>query len=421
MIGNKTIMESISIERMMEDRQNRKEFPSNTDVCSSMGKHETPCNRLEQTSACNADMHNLRVQILKDMNQESSEQVARQSVSLSPGGELRTLMDIRERLHGSNSEKFSLTDDDMKTLVLRACAQILPLFEIVNPRSEDPRLYISSQTDQDVVNKINESMPVKDMFTTDELGQLYNLAGRIFANAFLNNYSTELPLSRVLLNAMVSGDTGVDESQLLVCYALEHDLQEEGSEVRDEESALRQYMVLPDEPKRECVGDFIRGFMPLSSRLNKYHVHVSELYHQVCGFNVDAVLFTAFLVKKVDLVNFSLAARGQFLDVLNNEDGMLLRMLRDRYPDGRTDVRRVNDFYTKLLIYWSSHSIIDRLKKYAVVLTDMDSVADFSVELCSNILLVNERFLQSSSSEQFLETLFDRVGVPGLRQRFSTV
>jgi hypothetical protein len=191
-----------------------------------------------------------------------------------------------------------------KEFYIQVCRQLKPLFSALNPTSRDPRMYISRLPDQQIIKRLNRDIPSdKRQFTVADLPGLYTLAGRIFVDALLNNYSTELPLSRVLLGAMTSKDTSVKLSYVKTAYLMERDPDNSGYDPLDQiylfdiddpkesEASLdyvarSTFLLDPENPKKAYVADFINGFRSMSTILGIHKIIPSELFSRVCSSNV---------------------------------------------------------------------------------------------------------------------------------------
>lgn len=194
-----------------------------------------------------------------------------------------------------------------KEFYVNVCRQLRPLFSYLNPGSTDPRLYISNAPDQEILSQLNSGNPPQ-AFVVDDLPPLYYMAGKMIADALINGYSTELPLSRALLASMVSGDTGVNVSYLKTAYIMEQNTKNvleqlylynmddpEDSEEVLKIVALETYLVDAGNPKFVYVRNFINGFSPMARVLALFKIAPRELYSSVCSSNVTREIFEQYI------------------------------------------------------------------------------------------------------------------------------
>lgn len=194
-----------------------------------------------------------------------------------------------------------------KDFLMAVVRQIRPLFEYVNLETEDKRMYISSAPDEDIIEAINENLITKRL-TTGDLPELYKLAGVICKSAVINGYSTEIPLSRVLLTIMTSGDMGIDVDAVTSAFILEGkyklddyiNLENDVYEGFIEESALEKYLI-SNEPKRAYIDMFAKGFSKMSQILRFMKVAAHELFVAICGSKITIESFESFLTNRASV------------------------------------------------------------------------------------------------------------------------
>jgi antitoxin component YwqK of YwqJK toxin-antitoxin module len=283
-----------------------------------------------------------------------------------------------------------------RQLVLTLCKQIRPLFEYLNDKSSDPRMYISSEPDQTIVDKIGQG------FTVGDLPVLYEFAGKVFANATINQYSTEIPLSRILLTAMVASDQGLERQNILMYYLLESDeevlletlyrkLPSDPEMVEEvvSDGANERYLFPGNPLKRSYIDSFINGFSEIGRKLAASKILPTELFVNVCPSNINEETFGEFLNTQVD---FSMEGnrplpeeeRQLIIDTLTDKGGMLTGVL--------TTMTTV-EFYKKLMKYWAETNVIDPSLQYSMrVYENVDYM--FYPHTCGRTLDVNRNQLQ---------------------------
>jgi hypothetical protein len=204
-----------------------------------------------------------------------------------------------------------------KEFYVNVCRQMKPLFSFLNPGASDPRMYISDAPKADIITALNRGVRPDmkvTLFDEDDLQPLYYLAGKMFADAFVNGYSTEIPLSRALLAAMVTDDGGVDLSYLKTAYLMEQgsadplenlyfydmDHPRDSEEVL-EDLAIERYFADKKDPRFTYVRNFVRGFSSMGRVLNVFNITPKELFSSVCSTNVTRELFENYIKSSITI------------------------------------------------------------------------------------------------------------------------
>lgn len=186
--------------------------------------------------------------------------------------------------------------------------QLQPLFDYLDPKSQDPRVYISKTSDESIIETINSELSQGD-FNVADLPKMYELAGIMCANAVVNNYSTELPLSRLLLAMMTSADMGVDPDLVTTAFVMEgankfddYVMVENDMEGYVEEYARDTYLLEENTTKRSYVDRFAAGFGKMAGVMAFFNVAPHELYTNICSTNINRETFEKFFRDPARLV-----------------------------------------------------------------------------------------------------------------------
>ena len=198
-----------------------------------------------------------------------------------------------------------------KEFYVNVCRQMRPLFSYINPGGDDPRMYISDAPNSEIIRALNEGFRENqgyDEFGEWDLNLLYYMAGKMFADAFINRYSTELPLSRVLLSTMLSKDLGVSVEAMKTAYLMEQEVDDflerlyfynmdnpKESEDELDTLAIDRYFGDSQNPKFQYVSNFIQGFSSMTKVLNVFHLTIQELFSTVCSSNVTREAFENYI------------------------------------------------------------------------------------------------------------------------------
>jgi len=291
-----------------------------------------------------------------------------------------------------------------RQLVMTLCEQIRPLFGYLNEKSGDPRVYISNEPDQTIVDNIGQG------FTVNDLPVLYEFAGKLFANAVLNQYSTELPLSRTLLTAMVTPDQGMERQNVLMYYLLEADeedvldkyysmLPTDPQMVEDvvTEGAYQRYLFPSNPLKRSYVDKFINGFSEMGQKLALFKVLPTELFINVCSSNINVETMRDFLRNQVsftvgDTQRLPEQDQQGVINALTDEGGTLTSLL-----SGLTKPMTLEDFYRKLMRYWAEVNVIHPSRTYFIrVYRNVDF--QFYPHTCARTIDVNYDLIRNPTN-----------------------
>jgi hypothetical protein len=357
------------------------------------------------------------------------------TIETTRGGELSTLFGRGISLFSNIDKMFvkfkgerGIDDGGLRRqFVLNICEQLRPLFEYLNQGGTDPRMYISRKPDQEIIDKIGQGFRVEDLV------QLYKFAGELFGHAVINGYSTEIPLSRLMLSAMVSEDSGVSTQDLMTYYLLENDT---------DDAMDRMYQMAPTSPEyvEEFIKDtaserylfenlsgkvhpgkvymdaFIGGFKRVGQYLARFKILTTELFRNVCKTNITPEKFGEFISQKVtfqgevdeddEIVDF-------VIDTLSNKDDVLYDFLRSKSTDSTLSRDSILvEFYKKLLRFWSGSSVIDDSAKYYIDFNSI-SLAEFFPHTCALQLDINMAVVRDMDNQRFMESLFSAIQETG--------
>ena len=382
------------------------------------------CETLESTVDCNDYYERCRRGILKEADTMITSKFP--TIETTRGGELSTLFGRGISLFSNIDKMFvkfkgerGIDDGGLRRqFVLNICEQLRPLFEYLNQGGTDPRMYISRKPDQEIIDKIGQG------FKLENLLLIYEFAGALFGHAVINEYSTEIPLSRLMLSAMVSEDSGVSTQDLMTYYLLENDT---------DDAMDRMYQMAPTSPEyvEEFIKDtaserylfenlsgkahpgkvymdaFINGFVDVSEYLSVLNITPGELFRNVCKTNITPEKFKDFLERIVVFDEIGPVNKQFVIDTLSNKDEVLYNFLKEKVGEGEVSRDQLLvDFYKGLLKYWSESNVIDSSQPYTIKGTSIIP-ADFFPHTCSYTMDINVGFLNERNAGEFLERLFE--------------
>jgi hypothetical protein len=303
------------------------------------------CNKLDMEPPCSAYYGECRESILEIFYAQFFELGRSPAVIVRRGAELRALWDIRESFMKTRFSLFIRYENEpgidqgglTREFLVNCCVQAKTLFSYINEETLDPRMYLSDEQDRVIVDRLNTNLKEGERFKTEDLPELYNLVARLFVNAVLLNFSTEIPLSRLLLEAMTSGDTGVKKKLIRTIYIMETNYNMDMIYLYDKERAVSEeyldevsqstYFLEENHPKREYVGEFIRGFVSMGRILAFLRILPRELYAAICASNITRRTFENHFRR------FVIYDIQDELDGHVEREGVELNALRDRFLD----------------------------------------------------------------------------------------
>lgn len=296
------------------------------------------------------------------------------------------------------------------------CSQLKDLFGYINPESNNPRMYISTDPDTELIDRINtyggkfkENGVDLEPFTVDDLPKLYELAGAMCQHATISKYSTGIPLSRALLTAMTSTDTGVTEIQLGTIYLIEA-----YTGTRDEVRVVAQTSEYMEEPfletlisrsrgvylldnhlKSGYISDLINGFR-ISPLLSSYWVSPGDLHDVIGGSIFSKDVYERWWRSESNVTFPNRSIREKFLELHLGHDRELIQYMRDTKPEmsDMTDERILERYHQNVLRGITSVPTPSRHLKVFVVAADVNGMFPHS---CCNTLDVNVDWLMSTS------------------------
>jgi hypothetical protein len=268
-------------------------------------------------------------------------------------------------------------------------------------------MYISKSSDEDLVKRLNDmggkfsSRNIFIPFTEEDLPRVYRFAGSMCMHATISKYSTGIPLSRALLAAMVSGDTGVSEHHLKTIYLIEayvsgknqvemikyvsDEIEEDFDQILRSQM-MRAYVFESDPKKKEYLSEFVNGF-GISSILSDHKVTLQELYDMIGGNIFSKREYESWW--RSDLVSFSnTTLKTKFLDFHLNHDDELIQFMRDKKPELRDmSDSEILELYHKNTL-WNIAST-PTPTKYLKVIVQTGSVEGMFAHSCCNTLDIN--------------------------------
>ena len=280
---------------------------------SELARFKEQCEKLEADPPCSAyfsKVHSV-IEFIFDFLRGHGPQPTKNAVR---GRELRSLWLDRNEFLVSVFEFFIRYEGEVgidagglsKEFFLACIRQTRPLFSYINPEASDPRMYISNDPDQTIVDKLNFNLALEgdDKFVVSDLPELYMLVGKLFMYAILKKFNTEIPLSRLLLEAMVSKDISVKYSLVRTIFVMEtgysmeqiyyYDENPKTSEQYLTDESIDQYFLDRENPKAQYVGEFMHAFSDMANILSYLNVIPSEVYQAVCGKSITQESFEAY-------------------------------------------------------------------------------------------------------------------------------
>lgn len=297
------------------------------------------------------------------------------------------------------------------------CAQMMELFAYINPESNDPRMYISMETDEEVLNKINgyggkfkdDGSGSLEPFTSEDLPKLYEMAGGMCQHATISKYSTGIPLSRALLTSMTSGDTGVTELQLGTIYLIEAYTGERDEVQRISQTAeyidesfletlvdrSKSVYLLDNPGKSRYISDFINGFH-ISRLLSTHNITPNELFDIIGGEPFSKDVYEAWWRSESNVSFTNRDMRARFLDLHLNHDQELISHMRETKPEMRTmtDNQILERYHQNTLRSIASVPTPSRQLRVFVTAANVNGMFAHS---CCNTLDVNTRWLMNTT------------------------
>lgn len=291
------------------------------------------------------------------------------------------------------------------------CNQLRGLFDYIHLEVDDPRMYISSIPDEEILDKINRhGGKFKEdgsmvPFTTEDLPKLYRLAGGMCQHAAISSYSTGFALSRALLTAMVSHDTGVSELQLATIYLIEayktgknelsnvsiisESFGETFLETITERS--RDVYLLDNPDKRRYIADFINGFK-ISQLLSEHSFSANELFEIIGGRPFFKSEYEAWWRSESNVEFSDPELREKFLDLHLNHDQELVEYMRRTKTEMRdmTEDQILEIYHHNTLRSIAATPIISKRLKISV---QSSNVVGLFPHTCNKILDVNREWL----------------------------
>jgi hypothetical protein len=291
------------------------------------------------------------------------------------------------------------------------CSQLRDLFDYIDLETTDPRMYISQVPDEEIVSRLNRRGGKIDgtPFNVSDLPLLYKLAGGMCQHAAVGRYSTGIPISRALLTAMVSADTGVGELQLATIYLIEayrmgrdevrntklvaDSIEEDFAGVLVERA--REVYLLADPLKKNYVADFVSGFR-IGDLLARYKISPGELHEVIGGRIFSKADYESFWREQVIFVGDE-AVKRKFLDLHLGHDEELVSHLRlsdPRLRDMSDD--EVLEIYHKNTL-WSIASTPIPSRSLTISVYAGTNVEGLFAHSCSKTLDVNGPWILSAS------------------------
>ena len=249
------------------------------------------------------------------------------------------------------------------------CKQALDLFEYLNINSDDRRMFVSGKTDEELLELLNRN---GQSFTQGDILGLYTFVGRLFIHAIGNEYSTEIPLSRVLLKAMVEADNGLATNDLLLYYLLETDIENVVGQVYEydlgekwlNDTAIAKYGI-QNPLIRSRVDAFIDGFSAATPILANAKILPSELYQRVCITNITPEIFTKFIREDVRFGASSEQKRFIIESLTGSVFDTFVAELEFPVPVSSLNDRKTT-FYKLLLKFWGEVNMIKQNVEYKI-------------------------------------------------------
>lgn len=285
--------------------------------------------------------------------------------------------------------------------------QLRELFDYIDTDTDSPRMYISDAPDAELVERLN-AVSARDVpYTTEDLSMLYMLAGAMCQHAVLGMYSTGIPLSRALLTAMVTPDTGVSELQLATIYLIEayisgkdqvemtkqaaESLNEEFMETLVERS--KNVYLLDNPDKAKYVSDFINGF-GISGLLSKHDISQGELYEIIGGMPFSKPDYEEWW--RTNVYFSDPLVKERFLELHLGHDRELIQYMRDTKPGMRDmpDNEILEIYHRNTLISIASTPVISKRLRISVTTSNVNGMFAHS---CTNTLEVNKHWILSTS------------------------
>jgi antitoxin component YwqK of YwqJK toxin-antitoxin module len=405
---------------------------SSEDFKNVVRELQESCFQLETEQSCNRyyknSIYSIAADIRKQRTQVPSLTVVRGKELIYAVARKQNMFSFIDDWYINYSGERGIDDGGLRReFVTTLCDQIRPLFEYLNQGGTDPRMYISRKPDQEIIDKIGQG------FKLENLLLIYEFAGALFGHAVINEYSTEIPLSRLMLSAMVSEDSGVSTQDLMTYYLLENDT---------DDAMDRMYQMAPTSPEyvEEFIKDtaserylfenlsgkahpgkvymdaFIGGFKRVGQYLARFKILTTELFRNVCKTNITPEKFGEFISQKVtfqgevdeddEIVDF-------VIDTLSNKDDVLYDFLRSKSTDSTLSRDSILvEFYKKLLRFWSGSSVIDDSAKYYIDFNSI-SLAEFFPHTCALQLDINMAVVRDMDNQRFMESLFSAIQETG--------
>jgi hypothetical protein len=397
--------------------------PSSEKFSDKLKLFKKQCDKLDMEPPCSAYYGECRESINEIFHTQYIETERNTTMRVRRGAELRALWNIRESFMKTRFNLYIVYENEpgidagglTREFLLNCCVQAKALFSYINEESLDPRMYLSNEEDNLIVDRLNRNLREEERFRVEDLPELYNLVARLFVNAVLLNFSTEIPLSRLLLEAMTSKDTGVKKDLIRTIYIMETNYNMDMIYFYDEDPAVSEkylkdtsketYFLEKNHPKREYVGEFVRGFRSVGKILAFLKILPKELYAAICASNISRRTFEN---------HFRRFVIYDILDELDDHvetSGVELETFKDRFLDMLLNTQYQERLINKIKslnvsgINWADLSDDQVLEFYYVQIAK--SISGFNVLDDRRPLKV--RFVKNTNVAVFAHTCFRRL------------
>ena len=417
---------------------------SSKDFAASLTKFKNQCYRLESEPLCSAYFSRCRANVEIIFETLRNEVDGRPGKIVVRGKELRSLWLDRNEFLDTVFGYFIRYDGEVgidagglsKEYFLACVRQIRPLFSYINPETPDPRMYISSEPDQAIVNQLNSNLSLEgnDRFTVEDLPSLYALAGKLFIYAILKNFNTEIPLSRLLLEAMTSKGISVKYSLVRTIFVMEtgydmekiyfYDENPEKSEEFLNDESIEQYFLDVNNPKAQYVGEFMYAFSDMANILSLMRILPIELYRAICGKTITRETFENYWRTNVkfSLTDYNApdepvirsgaeleALKTKFLHYFLDSQyvSQTVRYIREMekpatwYNPEMSDEIVMQNYYSTVIESISGFNTLDETKPITVMFTKNSSVTFFP-HTCFSQLDISSSWLTDADFELWL-------------------
>jgi len=427
-----------SCDSLFSTQRSSREFETELD------RFKTQCNRLETDPPCSAYFSRIRdiIQSLFDVLRRGGG--PRPTTRAIRGKELRALWSMRREFLVSIFQFYIVYEGETgidagglsKEFFLACIRQIRPLFSYINPEAADPRMYISSESDQAIVDTLNSNLMLEGdaRFTVEDLPELYTLAGKLFMYAVLKKFNTEIPLSRLLLEAMVSKDISVKYSLVRTIFVMEtgygmeniyyYDDDPKVSEKYLTDQAFQQYFLNRNNPKAPYAGEFMYAFSDMANILSFMKVLPSELYQAICGKSITQGSFESYWRTQVRFrftdYNDSMGRvitsgpeidglKAKFLSYLLDREYVnpTVKYIREMEPPAlwytpeMSDEDVLQNYYSAAIESITGFNILDEQKPITVIFTKHSQVTFFP-HTCFSQLDLSSTWLTDADFELWL-------------------